>query len=476
MLTLGPFKYIFDKKSLRALSLNQEMTFYRGEKVAIVGPSGGGKTTLLKIIKGIIPTIEMRGEFVTSGARLINDKNLGGENFNLQLQQLVYLFQNPYSQLIHTKTEEEFLLSMENFEFEKNKIEEIVEQFSNNLELELLWGKKTYQLSNGECQKLVLSSLVAVNPQVILLDEPTAFIDPESRKKIYDFIFLNPINKDKTVFLVDHYCEEIAHLVDRVVLVDHNGSILELSRDVHGKFLSNKSLRSESKIAFNFNFLNHFQKMSLVASQINFSYQKNRVLLKNVDIAIRSGDILAIKGKNGAGKSTLIKILSGMLCPDSGSVKLTINEKIIYGKKLPDQIGFIFQNPENHFVYDTIREEVDQCEKFQFENAKSNLKEILIASLIPKVDLEKSPFLLSEGEKRRLTVLMTLLLGKKIIFYDEPTFGQDQEMIETMTSLILELKKYGFIQVIISHDDNFIKALSANTYELRDGKIYEKLN
>ena len=191
-------------------------------------------------------------------------------------------------------------------------------------------------------------------------------------------------------------------------------------------------------------------------------------MINGLNAQFKSHEIIVIRGKNGAGKSTLFKLLAGILQPQSGKVKLSLDGKIISSRKLQDHCGFIFQNPETHFFFDTISEELTQGMK---KNISPEMKEDLLKSFFHHLDIHKSPFMLSEGEKRRLSILLTLFMGKSLFFYDEPTFGQDTQSKEIIKTLMKTIKKQGPLQIVISHDEEFIQDIADRTYTLENGVL-----
>jgi len=460
MYKLHPFSYSFGKSGkTKNIFLEETLSFEKNELVAIVGPSGGGKSTLLKILKGIIPEYSSG---VLEGEITFHGKPLSGLNFQDNLKKILYLFQNPFSQLIYPTPEEEFLFSMENFNFTHEEMNASREKFEELFNLKNVWGKQNSQLSNGECQKLVLASLLAINPEVLLLDEPTAFLDPEARADFYHF--LNTVRGDRLVIIVDHHIEEIKDIVTRVIEVS-----------IDGKISSRPDLKfSEVKAQESFNLeeiaIPKFSDLNLKMNNMSFSYVKKTPLLENLNTHFKAGEIIAIKGKNGTGKSTLFKLLAGIMNPTSGNVTLEMGKKKFVNKKIFSNVGFIFQNPESHFFYDTIAEELEQSFK---HITSSELKEEILKRFFHEINLDKSPFLLSEGEKRRLSILMTVFLGKSLLLFDEPTFGQDQRSIKEISQLMRELKKLGLIQLFISHDDSFIKETADRVFILESGSLNE---
>lgn len=456
MYKLNSLSYIFptNDKSGKAkkIFLEKPISFLHNELVAIVGPSGGGKTTFLKILKGIIPEYSSG---VLEADITFEDRPLIGKNFEENLRKILYLFQNPFSQLIYPNPEEEFLFSMENFNFTNNEMNEQKEKFEKIFNLNNIWGKNNSELSNGECQKLVLASMLAINPKVLLLDEPTAFLDPEARKEFYSL--LEVLKKDRLVIIVDHHVNEIRNMATRIVEVSIDGIITEQSAMPMNALKNNKSFDLSVLKFSNFNHLN------LKVTELNFGYDPKNILLKNINVEFKGGEIIAIKGKNGVGKSTLIKLIAGIVKPKKGKVSLG-NTKVFA------QTGFIFQNPETHFFYDTIEEELQQS----FKNINSpELKDEILKRFFHDIDLKKSPFLLSEGEKRRLSILMTVFLGKGLLLYDEPTFGQDISSVEEISNLMKQLKGLGIIQIFISHDEEFISKTADRAYILEAGGLNE---
>lgn len=460
MYKLSPFSYSYGKSGkAKKIFLEKPLSFKRNEMIAIVGPSGGGKTTFLKILKGIIPEYSSG---ILEGEILFQDKTLTGSSFQENLKKILYLFQNPFSQLIYPTPEEEFLFSMENFNFTRDEMTLQKEKFEEIFNLKNIWGKKNSQLSNGECQKLVLASLLAINPEVLLLDEPTAFLDPKARREFYEY--LEKIKGERLVIIVDHHIKEIKNLVTRVVEVSLNGEIVEKES------LQSVTVPNVEKMSFGDMALPIFTDVKLKVSDVSFSYSKKFPLLKHINAEFLGGEIIAIKGENGIGKSTLFKLFAGITGPLSGQVSLSIAQKNFINQKVFSNVSFIFQNPEAHFFFDTIEEELKQS----FKNIASlSLKEALLEKFFHELDLKKSPFLLSEGEKRRLSILMTVFLEKGLLLYDEPTFGQDESSIASISTLMRELKNLGVIQVFISHDEDFIKKTADRVFILESGSLNE---
>jgi energy-coupling factor transporter ATP-binding protein EcfA2 len=456
MFELQPITFKFKQESKAFTLVNEkQISFPYTGLVHISGHSGSGKSTLLKILKGIIPEYSSG---VIAGEILFDGKQVSGEFFKENLKQIIFLFQNPFSQIIYDHPEEEFLFSMENFNFTKEEMNVKIKQLTEEFKLENVWGKKTNQLSHGQCQKLVLASLVAIEPKVLLLDEPTAFLDPKSRLDFYKI--LSVLKKKCLIVLIDHHQNEIEHLVDLSIHVSIHGKVELHSPKIEEKTEDLSLLNPFSK---------NEQKIQLELKNYSFAYDDSELLLNQLSMKIENGDCFVLEGENGTGKSTLLKQLAGILKGKKGSERhLWVDNINIKSSKTFDHLGIVFQNPESHFYFDTINEEIDQSLKIDQRLALD-----LVKLFLGDVNLEKSPFLLSEGEKRRLSILLTVLQNKKIILYDEPTFGQDERSKEKIIELILLLKSLGYVQFFITHDHHFSQKIATQKKRLVNGRLIE---
>jgi energy-coupling factor transport system ATP-binding protein len=296
-------------------------------------------------------------------------------------------------------------------------------------------------MSHGECQKLLLASLLALSPEVLLLDEPTAFLDPLERKRFYEILEI--LKKEHLVILIDHHVKEIISKIDILITVDEMGEIV-LQKDI---------ILPESAILPTYIMpqITKGSAFDIHIDNLHFSYEKYFELINIKNEVIRSGEIVIIKGKNGTGKSTLLKLISGLLVAPKNSIIIKRDGNAITPKQFYKEVAYIFQDPESSFLFDTLKEELGG-ESFWF-TAK---------------ELERSPYLFSEGEKRRISIFSALSQNKNILLYDEPTFGQDQKNIKMLTDIILNLKKMNKLQIIISHDEDFIEKVGDRILSLKD--------
>lgn len=452
MFKISPFKFtykVFNSNSTSEKSIFSKVGFdFKANGLFLVsGPSGSGKTTFLNLLKGLSP-FHIPGTF--EGEIKFNNEVFSADAVEKYNNQIVYLFQNPFSQIIHHTPELEFAFTLENLNQGSMIYEKKFEELNQKFDLGNIWKNSTNKLSNGECQKLVLASLIATGPKVILLDEPTAFLDPQARKEFYEI--LNTLKKDHLILIVDHHFSEIKKYVDQFIVVDSDGEVqLKEDYDLEKKPVDKFPLDSIAEAPI----------INLEINNASFGFEKNRMILKNANLKIKSGEVVILKGKNGQGKSTFFKIIAQLIRPKQGSIDLYLANKKLAKKDFRNQIAFVFQNPENCFFYQSLNEE--------FKNVPKKILDMFFN----ENELGRSPYLFSEGQKRRISILIYLFLGKNIFLFDEPTFGQDFEQKERIANIVKELKSKNKIQLIISHDEEFISSVADRVLELRDGNLYE---
>jgi len=443
---LGPFRFTYPQ-SERALYCDEAITIAEKQLVAIIGESGSGKSTLLALIKGLIPQ--------HTAGRLIGGIYYDGKiATELPAASIAYLFQNPFCQLIHRQVKEEMVFSMENALLCEQEITARLQEFTALFDIERLITRDTHVLSTGECQRLLLASLLALKPKILLLDEPTAFLDEAARDAFYKMLAV--LKEQMSIFIVDHHLEALDILADKVIHVAPTGAVSEV-QSVH--IVTTKSTVQVEPIEKG---LSDFQ---LVVDQLNFSYEKNRPLLQNINLHANSREVISIMGCNGQGKSTLFKILAGLLKPWHGSINWYQQEVLLPIKNIAKHMGFVFQNPESDFYTQDVAAEL------QLVAGKKPVTWPAIMHLLAGVDKTISPFLLSEGQKRRLSIALQLLQNKSIIFYDEPTFGQDSYHQQLIVELLLELKAAHKLQLIITHDWQFARQVSDKIFILANGQL-----
>jgi len=470
----------------------------RGSFTLLVGPSGCGKSTLCMMLNGIIPQL-LGG---TLEGRVIVEDGFVNESKVQELAQSVgMLFQDPEWMFATLQVEDEVAFGPENLRRPPAEISANVKTAldyvgMNNLRKNLVWA-----LSGGQIQKLGLASVLAMQPALIVLDEPTANLDPATTHQVHELI-LRLRDEGKTIVLVTKDLDEFLAQADDLILLDkgrvlaqgspreviekHGASMLNLgvwlpeSTEV-GLRLKQLGLLNgqavpitvkEAAEAFRgFNFAAPRAQADSVtrgdllvrAENVRFDYSRKSQALRGVSFDINQGELIAIVGQNGAGKSTLSKLMVGLLKPTGGSLTL-------FGRKarswnvqdLANDVALVFQNPEHQFLCDTVREELEYSLFAQGIDEPVEVRR-RVDNMLTRLEIADSatnhPFSLSAGAKRRLGVATMLVGGRaRLLIVDEPTYGQDKRLTESLMDLINNLRREGITVVMITHDMRLVDA------------------
>jgi energy-coupling factor transporter ATP-binding protein EcfA2 len=409
-----------------------DLRIERGERVLLLGPSGAGKSTLLSALAGLLHTAsgEAAGVLKVDGRAGI-------------------VFQDPQSQIVMSRAGDEVAFGLENLGRPAAEIWPRVDDVLKQVGFPYDRGRRTDQLSGGEQQRLVLAGALAAGPDLLLLDEPTANLDPAGADQVRAVLGA----LDLTLVLVEHRIEEFLPLITRVVVLEAGGGVRadgppallsgplgrELARD--GVWIPGRPVvRRRSG-----------------APGPPLIHNHNLVVRRKAypDMAVRAGEVVAVTGPNGVGKSTLALALGGLLRADSGQVVTPAGEPRRWrARKLAARIGSVFQNPEHQFVTSTVRDEL----------ALGATPPSLVDSLLERLRLNElaraNPFTLSGGQARRLSVATALAAAPSLLLLDEPTFGQDRRTWNEIVDLLAELRASGHGIVTVTHDPAVVAALA----------------
>ncbi|MFH1788123.1 MAG: energy-coupling factor transporter ATPase [Candidatus Altiarchaeota archaeon] len=458
-----------DSAALRGVSLN----VYPSEFMLVVGSSGSGKSTFLRCINGLVPHF--------SGGRFKGSVSVCGldtkKNRVRDLAEHVgFVFQDPENQFIMSSVESELAFGLENRRLTRNQIKDAIDEVSQIFGLEEFLSRRVTDVSSGEKQKIVLASVLAAKPRVLVLDEPTSQLDPVSAREFLCFLKDMSRRLSLTVVLAEHRLDRVSGFADRVFDLDSGlagppedilpntsaapptlklaARLREKNIDI-GKPLSIKQARDAlEKHRHMFKETKKQEKKQAqdivaVIKDLDKSFNGDKIL-KNANLTLFRGEFLALLGRNGAGKTTLVKHLNGLLSPDSGKVTVLgadVSEKTV--DEMAHQVGFVSQNPNDYLFSETVLAELS----FTAENLGVNAD---IESLLDYVGLTKHkntyPRDLSCGERQKVAIASILVGNPQIIIFDEPTRGMDAQSKENLSSLLAKLKSSGKTILFVTHD------------------------
>lgn len=478
-----------DVEVLKDVNLSIE----EGKFTVIMGRTGVGKTTLAMLPNGIIPQLV---EGTVKGTIIAAGKDSSKYRVQTMAREIGLVLQDPETQIFGRTVDEDTAFGPRNYLVPRDEIKERIKSALNKVRLDGYEKRQTSQLSGGEKQRLAIAGILAMDPSIIILDEPTSELDPIGREEIYSTMVSLQKDQKKTVVAVEHSSQEISEKADSIVVLSDahvvwQGSPKDFFRELDlverygikplpvskvGWELYKKGFIAKEeipltvddayslvlrlldgrKLGFSPAEAPRQERAKLIeVSDVHYQYDKSKEALKGVSFDIYEGDYVALIGQNGAGKTTLAKHFNSLFKPTSGRIlvcgKDTKNEE---PNTLAEQIGYVFQNPDNQIFSTSVYKEMEyglKALKLSEEEMSKRIHEIAKLLDIEKV-LEEHPFSLGKGERQRVAVASILVLKPKILVVDEPTTGQDWDGIQNMMKLIDELHANGTTIVMITHD------------------------
>lgn len=436
-----------------------------GEFVLLCGKSGCGKTTISKMINGLIPHV-IDGNY--QGKVTINNKAVREmETFEIA-EKVGSIFQNPKTQFFNLDSDGELSFGLENMGVEPRLIKAIVQNTINELTIENLKNRNVFELSGGEKQILAVASVYATNPEIYVFDEPSANIDEYGIERIREML-INLKTQGKTIIISEHRLYYLMDLIDRAIYLQ-DGKIKYVFSNVEFSSISDDSRKKLGLRTFvrkkNDDFANPVtfcESDDFVVSNLEYENKKQKILDK-INISGNKGDIIAITGKNGQGKTTLMRILCGLLKENEG--KISYKGSPIKYKKRRKLCYMVMQDVIHQFFSESVRDE--------FSLFDSKIDEKQIDNILEKLDLKKldnrHPMCLSGGQMQRLSVALGMLMNREIIILDEPTSGLDYTNMLEISKVIKEFSNNKII-FIVTHDNELIDSTCNKLLEICDGRI-----
>lgn len=430
---------------------NINLTVNDGEFVLLCGESGCGKTTLTRLVNGMIPHFVK--DVKADGTVTVNDLDIAESPMYKIAESVGSVFQNPKTQFFNTDSSAEIAFGLENIGSDRDYMHKRVAQTISDLKIENLADRNVFSMSGGEKQLLAFASVYAMNPQIYVLDEPSANLDYEAIEKLRK-ILETVKNGGHTVLIAEHRISYLYGLADRIVYLKDGciekdftaaefAGITESERIAIGlRSICSEEIDIPERVIM--------QPDSSLAVQHLSVKRKKQAVIHDFSLSANVGDIIGIVGKNGSGKSTLCSSLCGLLP--------TVNGEVIYrGRKLSRrarnrQFGVVMQDVNHQLFSDSVKNE---CLSANPDATNQEIEELLNSfDLLDCID--RHPLTLSGGQRQRLAICQAIMGKKKFLIFDEPTSGLDFRHMCRVTEWLKQLAQKGYILFVVTHDYEFL--------------------
>jgi energy-coupling factor transporter ATP-binding protein EcfA2 len=444
-----------------------------GERVLLLGASGAGKSTLLAGLAGVLGGDD-DGE--QEGTLTIADRSPAEARGAAGL-----LLQDPDAQVILARVGDDVAFACENLGVPREEIWTRVRAALDAVGLDVPLDHPTSRLSGGQKQRLALAGILAMRPGLVLLDEPTANLDPEGVVEVRDAVERMLQAYPATLIVVEHRLDVWLPLITRVIVVGQGGVVADGSPV---QVLGEQGARLAADGVWVPGFtpdappapLSTPGEVLISARDLAVARVKGKPVATGIDLDVHAGQVLAITGPNGAGKSTLGLTLAGLLPPAGGAVTASAALAADIGRAPIDwasrdlltRIGMVFQEPEHQLLAKTVQDELavgPRALGVPEDEIAARSDELLHRLRLDRLT-RANPYTLSGGEKRRLTVAAALATRPRMLVLDEPTFGQDARTWAELVAMLAALRDEGTAIVTITHDLDVARALHAEHYEL----------
>lgn len=493
-----------DRPALENINLEIE----DGEFVLITGPSGGGKSTLCRCFNGLVP--HFYGGAI-SGKAQVQGLDIRQHSTRELATKVGMVFQDPENQLVTTDVEREIAFGLENLSYSRDLIARRIEESLDTVGIADLRLRQLSELSGGEKQKVAIASVLALHPEVLVLDEPTSELDPKGAEEV--LALAERLNDELgiTVILIEHRLDRVIHLVDRVIVMAegriiadgnprevmgssqieaigigippvtrllqklkaHGISVDKIPLTVkEGRIILSSIIRKVRAPVLNDNKPDGSPVIRI--DKLWFTYPNKTTALRDVSLTISQGEFVAVMGRNASGKTTLVKHLNGLLLPSRGRVEVDgIDTRESSVAQLARKVGYVFQNPNDHLFADTVEEEV----AFTLKNQGVGQGDIGLAvnQMLVKFDLTQYqhcyPRYLSGGEKQRVALTSVLVAQPKVVILDEPTRGMEYRLKRELMGFLNGYQKQGNIVILVTHDVETVAECADRVILLSEGRV-----
>lgn len=446
-----------------------DLSIPRGQCVVVTGRSGCGKTTLTRMINGLVPHVyngDVSGQVLVQGGDVAD---WGPDELGIHVGSV---FQNPRSQFVNLDVASEIAFGCENLGLEHHEIVQRVEDAARTLDISDLLGRGIEELSGGQKQAVILASALAMHPDIFVFDEPTASLDVESMKRLADVVRALKA-QGKTIIVSEHRLWWLSDVADRVVLM-RDGKIAEDWSAQEYAALSQDHRMQQGMRAWSISEM----EAGIVRAQsraddtpskadrvlhvdaLSVSYKRAVDVLQQLSFMAQSGRILGIIGENGAGKTTLLRTLAGLTKEHAGAI--SVEGSSVRFRDRPKTMHLVMQEPGYQLFADKARDELRVDPQRACE---------ILDSFELNAHADRHPLSLSGGERQRLAIAAGIARGARILILDEPTSGLDYANMQRVAQTLRKIADEGTLVILVTHDYEFLCAACDEIAEVASGRI-----
>lgn len=501
------FSFSYENSGSWQLS-NVTVELEKGERVAIMGATGAGKSTLAMALNGLVPHHhegQVSGDVIVDGLRTLDHDPVE------IVRRVGLVMQDPETQITGQTALADAAVGPANFGLPR---EIVLERATNALELvgmAALADRDTNRMSGGQKQRLVVAGVIAMDSDILVLDEPTSELDPQGTAEVFEIVRNLSADGEKTIVLIEHEPELIAEWAQRLVVLDGGRVVFDgrpawffgdaaatASAGLRSPQVAEAAIALASNARFSGTVPVTLDEAIRVIERwpgtpamhvaaparpggpvietraLGHVYDGGVVALADVSVTIGAGEFVAILGRNGAGKTTFARHLNGLLRPTSGVVMVADQataEKPV--SELARNVGYVFQNPDHQIFANSVRDEVAYGLKnlgWPQDRIIARVDEVL--AQVGMLDLAaRHPFTLGKGQRQRLAVASVLALSPQVLVIDEPTTGQDWLGALAMMSLVRELNESGHTILMITHDMGLVAEYARRALVFAEGRL-----
>ena len=497
----------------------------KGEFVGVIGPSGAGKSTLAAVMSGAIPH-HYTGQLF--GATLVDDRDTCEITLTDISRVVGSVLQDIDAQMVAPIVEDEMLFGLENFGIPHDQIEERISQTLTTVGISDLRHREIATLSGGQKQKVAIAAIIAMAPNVLVLDEPTAALDPASSTLVFDT--LRQINREhgitvvvieQKVALLSKYCSRVLVMADGKLAFDgephqvfaHASELRQMGVDsprvarIANSLAEVGLLPSDQAPCLNVSEAHQLissllanatskdapadvpetsphipavprgvnQEPVVELTDVTFAYPHGGASVSNLNMCVYPGELVGVIGQNGAGKTTLTKLMNGLLHPASGTVRMAgMNTADVPTSAIAAKCATLFQNPDRQLCRDTVLDEVAFGLELHGVGTDEARQRARVAAERFGLPLDESPFSLSRGQRQMVALASVVVLDPQVVLLDEPTSGLDYRECMTVMETVSEMAERGCAVIMVCHDMEVVSDFAQRLVVMADGRILER--